>query len=68
MIGDFYKDSRCEMVIVSEGGFEVQEGFVVIVETVVSGSLVVGDVSECVVESAGAVKKIDQLKLLLTCR
>jgi hypothetical protein len=52
VLGDFDKDRRCEVVVVSERGFEVQKGFVVIAETVFGGALVVGDVSERVVESS----------------
>jgi hypothetical protein len=52
VLGDFDKDRCCEVVVVSERGFEVQKGFVVIAETVVGGALVVGDVSKRVVESS----------------
>jgi hypothetical protein len=68
VFGDFDKDRRCEMVIVSESGFEVQKGFVVIAETLFCRASIVGDVSECVVESSRAVAEIDQLKLFLGCR
>ena len=50
VLGDFDKDRRCEVVIVSKRGFEVQKRFVVIVETVFGGALVVGDVSERLIE------------------
>jgi hypothetical protein len=50
VLGDFDKDRRCEVVIVSKRGFEVQKRFVVIVETVLGGALVVGDVSERLIE------------------
>lgn len=52
VLGDFDKDRCCEVVIVSKRGFEVQKRFVVIVETVFGGALVVGDVSERVIESS----------------
>jgi hypothetical protein len=52
VLGDFDKDRRCEVVIVSKRGFEVQKRFAVIVETVFGGALVVGDVPERVIESS----------------
>ena len=50
VLGDFDKDRRCEVAVVSERSFEVQKGFVVIAETVFGGALVVGDVSERLIE------------------
>ena len=64
VFGYLDKDRRCKMVIVSESGFEVQKGFVVITETILYGALVVGNVSECMVESPRAVEEMDQLGLL----
>jgi hypothetical protein len=52
VLGDFDKDRCCEVVIISERGFEVQKRFVMIAETVFGGALVVGDVSERVIESS----------------
>lgn len=52
VLSDFDEDGRCAVVIVAKGRFVVQEGFVVVAETVLHGALVVGYVSECVVESS----------------
>lgn len=54
VLGDFDKDGCGEVMVISECGFKVQKGFMVIAETFFGETLVVGDVAECVIESPGA--------------
>lgn len=67
VLGDFDKDRSCEVVIVSERGFEVQKGFMVIIETILGRALVVSDVAECLIEPPGAFA-ISKLELSLMLR
>lgn len=52
VLGYFDENGCCEVVIVSERGFEVQKSFVVIAETFFGGPSIKGDIAKCVIESS----------------